>query len=66
MHFVGQVTACFVPQGRRKLAGGVSHRKRPNELFAPAGASDSRRVYFLRPLRGGVRVGVVPVADATG
>src|SRR4051812_49390700 len=33
----------FGPEGRRKLAGGASHRFAPTELQSPGGASDSRR-----------------------
>jgi hypothetical protein len=42
----------FGPEGRRRLAGGVSHRNRRPTACAPAGASEANARTVLSPLRG--------------
>ncbi len=59
-----------VPEGQKKLAGGVSHRNRTHSEPAPAGAADRRsNDVFRRPCRGAfvyVAIRWLTPADATG
>jgi hypothetical protein len=57
-----------VPKGRRKLAGGASHRIISKKTTSPGGAEDSLLIYLSvpPPLPGRTTMGRNPVACATG
>ena len=55
-----------VPEGQRKLAGGVSHRNRTPSAPAPEGRWSGRRGCIPTPLPGRIDIFSAPVADATG
>ena len=55
-----------VPEGQRKLAGGVSHRNRPPGAPAPEGRWSGRGGEIPTPLPGRIHFSRDPVADATG